>query len=183
MSYLAESFKSNSDSQKPQKNKKETIIASFAALVKKTQQEAEAICELTEVENNINLSLIISKNIAQTGFNIYRARLAIGYSFPDNWKDISIIDAKETRRKDELELAENSIKNKAAYSDIQDMMASEAMPLIKFSEKLVAQSKEILSLVEKLDLDNKTKKQMSDMTYTAGSSIIVFSERLVEKKG
>ncbi len=182
MSHLTESFKNNSDSQKPQKNKKETVMARFTSLVKKTQQEAEAICELTEFESNIHLSLIISKHIAQTGFNLYRARLAIGFNFPDNWKYISMMDAKETRRKDELELAENSIKNKAAYTDIQDMIASEAVPLIKFSEKLVAQSKEILRFVEELELDDKTKKQMSDITYTAGSSIIVFSERLVEKK-
>ncbi len=92
-------------------NKKEATdvgfsLKKFTLLSNKTYQEAEAICELTEIENNNSLSLTISKNLAITAFNIFRARLVLGFGMPDNWKYVSDMEIKEARRTEELTRAE-----------------------------------------------------------------------------
>ena len=62
--------------------------------------------------------------------------------------------------------------------DINDMVASEAVPLLHFSEELILQTQKILILTENPTLTQEEKKLLSESLYGSGRTLIIFSEKI-----
>ncbi len=156
------------------------IKNTFRQKLKKIKQEAQSLYFLTKDERNPIVSELVSENLRISSVNLFRSTLQLGLGNVDNWNEAKVTDLSGLQRKNKLK-RDKTMPN--SYLDISDMVASEAMPLIHLSKRLIDQSKEILKSSRFLNESKTTiESSLFSTTFFTGIELNSLSEELQKTK-
>lgn len=154
------------------------IKGQLKKLITEIKQEAQMLSFLTVDEKNPLLSKVVSKNLYITCSNITRSALQLGLGNVENWADVKTVDLSKLRRK-----GSGDKSKKTPYLDVQDMVASEALPLLELSIKLIGKSREVNNLCRDLRKSNdKIDTHLLSPIYFLAMELGSLSDRLKHEK-